>query len=275
MVFRVHFCIAIILLLSTQPLFAQKEVYSPYYLIKRKYENRSESDSAALPMVRVYIKMAKDEKNHSRLVEGYQDVIYYSLDDNKIKYADSALYSAQLSRDEKLIGRAHLSRGSVFYFTFKKYKLALEEFLKAYEYAKKGDDKYYINKVAYRLALVKSYIGYYDDALLLFRQTKDFFKQESEKKMHINLQYGNKRGYYNSLHQMSVCYRHMGKQKAADSIAEMGLALTAADKDYEQEFGYFLKEKGISEFSGRKYSNSINTLKSAKTVFQVLKILHG
>lgn len=261
---RHYFYIAILVLFCEQPLFAQKKVYSPYYQIKRNYENKAENDSTALPMVKAYIKLAKGVEDFPRLVEGYQDGIFFSLGGDKLKYADSAVYAAQVSKDENLMGRAHLSRGTVYYFNFKNYKQALKDFLNAYEFAKKGDDNYFTNKVAYRLALVKSYIGFYDDALALFKQTRDFFKRESEKNMHVNLQYGNKRGYYNSLHQMSVCYRHLGQRKSADSITEIGLALTAIDKDYEQEYGYFLKEKGLSEFDKGSFVQAISDLRSSK-----------
>jgi AraC-like DNA-binding protein len=261
---RIRFYLAIMVLFIAQSLFAQKEVFSPYYQIKRKYENRTENDTTALPLVTAYIRLAKEVGDYPRLVEGYQDAIFYSLNDRKLKYADSAVYAAQLSRDENLMCRAHVSKGTVYYFNFKKYKLALNEFLKAYEYAKKGDDQYYLNKVAYRLAVVKSYIGYYQEALVLFKQTKEFFKKESEKKTHVNLQYGNKRGYYNSLHQMSICYRNLGQQKKADSVTEIGLSLTALNEDFRQEYGYFLKERGISEFYKHQYLKSISTLKSSR-----------
>jgi AraC-like DNA-binding protein len=261
---RPHFFVVILTIFLAHPLFAQKEAFSAYYLIKRQYENRGENDAHALPLVRKYIYKAKKEKNYPRLIEGYQDGIFYSEPADKLKYADSAMIAARMSRKEKLIGRAHLSRGTVYYFNFKRYKLALADFLKAYEYSKKGDDKYYTNKVAYRLAVVKSYIGNYDEALILFKHTKDFFRKESERNIHVNLQYGNKRGYYNSLHQISICYRNLGQQKTADSITKIGLLLTEGHRDYKQEYGYFLKEKGISEYNCDKYKQAITTLRSSE-----------
>lgn len=242
------------------PLFAQKETITAYYKIKRQYENRVENDSSALPLVADFIRKAKIEKDYSRLVEGYKDGIYYSAASEKLKYADSAVLAAMMSKDENLMGMAYLSRGTVYYFNFKNYKRALEDFLNAYQYAEKGDDKYYANKVAYRLGIVKSYIGYYDEALILFEQTQKFFKKECEKNLHPNLQYGNKRGYYNSIHQLAICHRNLGNQKAADSLTAVGLSLTAGIKEYKQEYGYFLKEQGIREFYKRQYSTCINTL---------------
>ncbi|WP_316795530.1 hypothetical protein [Pedobacter agri] len=267
---RTHFCTAILVLFLSMPLFAQMEALSPYYKIKKKYENRKENDSTALALVNLYTQLAKSAEDYPKLVEGYQDGIFFSPN-NKVRYADSAVYVAQLSKDKTLMCKAYLSRGTVYYFSYKRYKLALEDFLKAYEYAKKGNDKYVINKVAYRLAVIKSYLGFYDEALNLFKQTQNFFRKASESKLHVNLLYGNKRGYYNSLHQMSICYRNLGQQRTADSITEIGLSCTTADSDYQQEYGYFLKEKGISQYYRHKYIQSIATLKLARKQNAIVK----
>ncbi|WP_345202622.1 helix-turn-helix domain-containing protein [Chryseobacterium ginsengisoli] len=79
--------------------------------------------------------------------------------------------------------------------------------------------------------------------------------------MHPNLIYDNRRGYYNSLHQMIVCYRNLGNYGLADSLISIGLLSTSSNEDFRQEYGYFLKEKGIGEFCKKEYQNSIRTLK--------------
>ncbi|MFP3836135.1 AraC family transcriptional regulator, partial [Chryseobacterium sp. SIMBA_028] len=67
-------------------------------------------------------------------------------------------------------------------------------------------------------------------------------------------------GYYNSLHQMAVCYRYLGNSKSADSLTNIGLALTSGNNEFRQEYGYFLKEKGIQQFREKDYQNSIKSL---------------
>jgi YesN/AraC family two-component response regulator len=261
---RPYFYVFIMLLFVGEPLFAQKEVYSGYYLIKRKYENRATNDSSALPLIRKYIAKAQVEKNYPRLVEGYLDAIQYSPNsDDKLRYADSAIMASNLTKNDSIISRAYLHKGIVYYFNFKKYKLALGEYMEAYEHSKKTNDQYHKNRLAYLIGVVKSYIGHYDEALELFKQTKAFFEGESRKKINCNLIYGNTRGYYNSLHQMSVCYRYLGKSKSADSLTNIGLSLTAGDQRHKQEYGYFLKEKGIREFWEKDYHNSIKSLNAS------------
>jgi hypothetical protein len=49
---RPHFFVVILTIFLAHPLFAQKEAFSAYYLIKRQYENRGENDAHALPLLK-------------------------------------------------------------------------------------------------------------------------------------------------------------------------------------------------------------------------------
>ncbi|UIR57815.1 AraC family transcriptional regulator [Sphingobacterium sp. SRCM116780] len=244
--------------------FAQKEEYSDYYKLQKKYENRPENDSTVLPLVAKYIQKAKKEKNYQKLVLGYKDGLVFSPDPaDKLKYADSVVCAALLTKDHEMISNAFMNKGVVYYFNLKKYKLALTEYLKAYEYCKDSKDQYHKNRLRYLIGVVKSYIGYYDEALAEFKNTRSFFESEIKKDLHSNLIYSNRRGYFNSLHQMAVCYRNLGQLKTADSIVYIGLSATLVNREYNQEHGYFLKERGISEYFREEYDRSIKTLESS------------
>jgi len=245
---------------------AQKEEYSKYYFIRRNYEVFSENDVRALPFIRQYIAEAKKDKDYGKLYQGYADGVEFSSDRNiKLKFADSTIIAAKLSRKDSLVSSAYLEKGVVYYFHFKKYQLALKEFLIAVQYADKGTDPYYKNRLNYLIGVVKSYIGYYDEALPIFMKTQNYFALELSKQQHPNILYDSRRGYYNSLHQMAICYRNMGKYSLADSLVSVGLTEIGANKEHRQEFGYFLKEKGISEFRKKKYTTAVASL-SASTV---------
>lgn len=255
----------ILLTILGECLFAQKnEEFSDYYILRRNYEGLPENDSSAIPFVEKYIAKAKKEKNYDRLVRGYLDAILFSPSPNdKLKFADSTIWASKMTRDEEKISSAYLEKGVVYYFQFKKYQFALDEFLKAYEYSINGKDIFYQNRLSYFIGIVKSYIGYYVDALGHFKKTSAFFQAESKKKMHPNLLYANIRGYLNSIHQMAVCYRNLKDYKTADSLVCIGLSETSGSKEFLQEYGYFLKERGIAEFRKKEYKNAISSLKSS------------
>lgn len=257
--------IFILLTIFSECLFAQKnEKYSDYYLIRRNYEGLSENDASAKPFINQYIAKAKKEKDYPRLVQGYLDGILYSpLPVDKLKFADSTIMASKMTGNNDQISSAYLEKGVVYYFHFKKYKLALDEYLKAYEYSRKSKDIFHQNRLSYLIGVVKSYIGYYEEAIEHFKHTSAFFQTELKKDMHPNLLYANIRGYYNSIHQMAVCYRNMGNYKPIDSLIGIGLSGTSESKEFMQEYGYFLKERGIEEFRKKQYQNAISSLKSS------------
>lgn len=253
--------IIVLYLLHCEFLCAQQEEYSKYYYIRRNYEVFSENDFRALPFIRQYIAEAKKDKDYDKLYQGYADGVEFSADRNeKLKFADSTIIAAKLSRKPELVSSAYLEKGVVYYFHFKKYQLALNEFLIAVQYAPKDVDPYYQNRLNYLIGVVKSYIGYYDDALPIFIKTRNHFASELKKQQDPNILYDSRRGNYNSLHQMAICYRNMGKFSLADSIVSIGLTEIGSTREHRQESGYFIKEKGISEFRKKEFSTAIASL---------------
>jgi len=246
--------------------FAQTEKLSDYYLSRRPYENSLENDSTALPAVGRYISKAKNEFNWKELYQGYKDALFYSADPvTKLKYADSLIYTARLAKDDNLLSSAYLSKGIVYYYNFRNYRLALNEYLKAYEKNKKNDDPYSRSKINYHIGVVKSYLGLYKNALENLQDARASFEDETRKDIHPNRMFSNLKGYYNTLHQMAVCYRNLGNFKTADSLVDLGLISTVKNEEYSQEYSYFLKEKGIGKYCAKEHHNAINLLRQSLT----------
>lgn len=257
-------CFQIITLLSVlcyDYLFAQKDDYSKYYYLRKNYEWFPENDVRAIPFIKRYIAEAKKDKNYPKLFQGYSDGVEFSADRaQKVRFADSTIIAAKLSCDSTLISAAYLEKGVIYYFHYKKYQLALNEFLIAFRYAENSKDLYYQNRLNYLIGVVKSYIGYYDEALKLFMKTENYFSKQIAKNPHPSIMYDSRRGYFNSLHQMVVCYRNMDKFHLADSITAVGLTEIGANREFRQESGYFLKERGISQLRKRDFVGTYASL---------------
>lgn len=265
---KIYFIIA---LLSVTIFSAQQKDISPYYEIKKNYENFPENDIRAFRFVNKYISAARKNRNYAHLVQAYKDAVYFSNDsDDKLKYADSTIAAALSSKNTDLISDSYLGKGIVYYFNYKQYKPALDEYLKAYKYSENSKDDYQKNEILYHLGIVKSHLGYSDAALVHFQKANDYFYKKSQEKAHPNLIFNNKKGYYNTLHRIIVCQRNLHNYQPIDSLINLGIAQTQNDSDYQQEYGYFLKEKGIEEFRRKNFSNALNDLqKSLKPISHI------
>ncbi|MGA9212366.1 AraC family transcriptional regulator [Kaistella sp.] len=240
-----------------------------YDKLRSKYENLSENDGSALQHINLFIQKAKQEKNRTQLVQGYRDGTFFSSDKSlKIKYADSAIISAKETSDNNLISTTYLLKGSLYYFYYKNYPAALTEYLKAYDYSKKGNDDYLKYKIVYQMGLVKSYLGYYDEALEYFKECIVYFEQKTKEKNHPNQVYNDTKGYLNSMHQAIACYQKINKYKTADSIINIGFNFTDQSKDFPLENAYFLKCKGISDYYHKNYKTAEESLTKALSVLK-------
>ncbi len=251
-------------------LFGNLEAQS-YDDLRKKYENLKENDEKALSTVSLLIAKAKKEKSNEELMHAYEDAVYYSSkNENKIIYADSTIAIAKKTLNNDLISRSYLGKGIIYYYNLKRYKYALYEYLKAYEYSKKGNDNYQKNKVIYHLGIVKSYLGYYNDALELFNECISYFEPKTIGNYHPNEIYNNSKGYLNSLHLAIVCYIHLGDFEKANFLTNKGLGFIErrGKNEFSLEKSYLLKCKGVLEFQNNDFNKAIQTFNQAIPILE-------
>lgn len=227
-----------------------------YSDLRKKYWIYEENDKRAFHYLDMYISRAKAEKNYTELFQAYDDAIRYSKN-KKIEYADSAISAAKLSTNTDLIGSSYISKGAVYYFTYRKFQPALNEYLKAFEYTKDTNDDFLKYQNLYHIGVVKSYLGYYKDALEIFKECSTYFKSKTSANIHPNLIKNHRKGYLNSLHQMIVCYQQLGNYKEAEKLIREGLQQTPKDSFFDLEKSYFYKSRAIIEFNRKSYHNSV------------------
>lgn len=262
---------SLIFLLFPLFLFAFEKKKPSYETIRKAYENLLKNDGQALPHVNKYIKKAKAEKDFEHLTQGYRDAVFFIKDEHKkLIYSDSMIYASLKSRDNDLIGLSYLGKGIIYYFNFKKFDKALDEYLKAYEYLKNTDDDYLKYKVIYHMGVVKSYLGYYTESKDHFDECLKFFSNQSTKKLHPNEVFNNRRGYFNALHQLIICHRNLKNYAIADSLLNVGLREIVGKEEFKLEKSYFSKCKGISEYNHQNYKAAIDILNQALP--EILKV---
>ncbi len=246
---------------------SQKKVTPSYDDIRKKYENLEKEDQNALPYVSAFIRKAKKEGNADKLCLGYKDAVYFSKDANlKLSYADSTIAAAFRSKKNELISDAYLGKGIIYYFNFRKFQLASDEYVKAHNYALKTDDEYLQKKIIYHLGVVKSYLGYYNKALELFNQSIRFNESKAKDEDNANLRFNYFRGYMNSLHQMIICHENLNQNAKADSLLMVGLSATKNKSEFTLEHAYFLKCAGSMYYKNNQYNDALYYLKKSLPV---------
>ncbi|MGA9212292.1 helix-turn-helix domain-containing protein [Kaistella sp.] len=257
--FTVFFCCAV----AT----AQNSV-EDYYTIRKEYSHWGENDTNALPAIAISIRLAKKNQNLKHLFYAYEDAVLYSPDrEDKLKYADSCVATAKKTQDASLISTALLGKGIVYYFNFRKFDKALDQYLLAAPRAEKTNDDYLKYKIKYNIGVVKSYLGYYDEALFYFRDCLYFFENNLKLNQQPSLRFNNTRGYLNTIHQMIICERQLNHREKVTRLLQLTNPYQNIP-DFRQEKGYFLKETGISAFRKGAYQQAADSLLAAEQLLQ-------
>jgi AraC-like DNA-binding protein len=215
------------------------------YLFER-IEATAEDKIKQAYYLQYFLNKAKTDKNSKEIVNGYKNYLFYSPEKLKFVYADSMIYTAKKANDNALIGSAYLSKGVVYYGQ-KKHKHALDNYLVADNYISKTSDKYLTYKVKYNIAGVKYYLGFYDEAISLYTECIDYFKEK------------NSRAYLNSLHLLGLCYNRIGNYGLCSEINEKGIQEGIRLENNEMK-DYFIHSEGINQYFKNNYTTAIKKI---------------
>lgn len=238
-----------------------------YKEISALFNAYKENDERAMVFVNLYLKKAKSEYNLKRLIRGYEEAIYYSeKPERKLLYADSAIIFAIKSGDDDKIARSYLGKGIVYYYNRRQYKPALDEYLTAFKYSKNSKDLYLRNKITYHLGMVKSYLGYYKEAVEHFIEAGSYFEKMAKDDENAAVKINNERGYFNSIYRLSTCYKHLHLYQKEDSLINIGLAGLQKRSEFLPELGLFRKGKGIQLLRKDRPSEALEQLMAARDI---------
>jgi len=218
------------------------------YLDERIEELELDSSKTAFYLY-VYLQKAKKEKNWTETVKGYQNLMHAAPEKLRSTYADSIVYAAKMTNDNVIIGSSYLTKGIVYY-SLKRHNQALDNYLIANNYISRTDDDYLIYKLKYHIALVKYYLGYYDEAISLLMQCVSHFKKDASQP------------YLNSLHSLGLCYNRQGNYGHVTEINTLGLQECKKLGIQKLEV-YFIHSEGINEYYKKDYASSIKKIQSS------------
>jgi len=248
-----------ITLLLSSPLPLQKDagpdslqVESFDYLYERIEEKAGQP--AAWWYIMAYRDKAKRDGDWEEISNAYHYALYESRGSDKLVYADSMVYAAERSGSNEAIGAAYLTKGIVCYHR-KALRPALDNFVEANKFISRTNDPYLVHKLKYHLALIKLYLGYYNEAVALLRPCVAYFEGK------------NPEAYVNALHSLSICYSRLGKfgeaqsgnKRAAAECRRLGL---------KQLQPFIELQKGINLFHIARYREAVTTIAATRAAIK-------
>lgn len=212
--------------------------------------NYKESDSLKERLyAQSWLAKAKSEKNDKQMALAYKSLIYKF--DKKLRhlYADSSVTAAKRTNSAELIGSAYMTKGIVYYDD-KKMMKALDNYLIAEDYISKTNDEYLIYKLKYCKALTKYYLGFYHEAITLFKECVTYFKEQND------------HAYVNSLYSLGQCYSRVNKYQLSSQINQIGIKAAIQFEIFRMK-SYFLFSEGINQSFKHNYVDAIKKLSLA------------
>lgn len=263
-----HFLICFCILFLAQDV-SGSNTLPDYDSWQARYAHLKKNDPAALPWIRRSIATAKITGNARHLMLAYEDAIFYNAQrDIKQRYADSTIQAAQRLDSPDDLAKAFLGKGIIWYFNYRDFPKALQEYTTAYALITDSGNQYLRHKVAYHMGVVKNHLGLYDEALPLFTGAADYFNSHRNNPSDPNAAYNNTRGYLNTLHQLAIIYRSTGKALELQNILEIWEPLVKGSDAFSQERAYFLKEKGIQHYNQHAWHSAALMLQQAAAMLQ-------
>jgi AraC-like DNA-binding protein len=248
----------VILLLIVHCAFAQRTANSSvdtlngksFDYLHNRFGNTINDPARSTIYATALLHKAKEEKvNFNHLTLAYKACIINSDPSSRLFYADSMISNAKKSRSDELIGSSYLTKGIIHYRRMEHMR-ALDNYLIADRYISQIDNPPLAHKTKYEIAKIKYYLGFYDEAIALFRECVAFFKEEND------------RAYLNSLHMLGQCYTRIGKYDLATETNNLAIEEGRLFEETGMEF-YFEHSEGINQCFKENYPVAIKKLTTA------------
>lgn len=215
------------------------------YLTAKTIEFKKDTNTAKI-YANAWLAKAKMEKNNLETIKAFRSVMYFEPKSLRINYSDSLLIESLKSKDNALIGNAYLSKG-IIYYDAKQLKLALNNYILANNYLIKTNDEYAKHKVKYSIAHTKYYLGFYDEAIALFNECIDYFKEEND------------RAYINSIHSLALCYTKKQDFMKSSELNKLGIKLVK-ELEIDEMTDYFTLSEGVNLFFSNNFKQAVVNL---------------
>ncbi|WP_156169039.1 helix-turn-helix domain-containing protein [Kordia jejudonensis] len=244
--------------------FAQEQhpMFEEFMSTRKQVRNKKMKSEEKEILAQDYLEKAKKTKDERFIGRGFY-LLAVKNDDVKIKhqYLDSAIsYTENLKGDKGFPVQAYMYRAHLF-FKHKKYQKALDNYFLAAEAEKLSPNVIYKFSIKYNIALLKRFLGEYDEAEVLFLECKAYREEEiisSESiKQEVSKKYIDR--YLNILFQLSSIYYETEQSSKCTALNKKGIQLA---KQYDDTYMYyaFVVNEGVNLTLKGKHKAAIDSL---------------
>ncbi|MCX2678898.1 helix-turn-helix domain-containing protein [Galbibacter sp. EGI 63066] len=209
----------------------------------------------AIKYANAYLKRAESNEDPAKVLNGYYFIAEVSESKLKLKYADSII---TFSKEKHIHNSFYPFLGYLIKadesFAIRDFKKSIDNYLNAKNSIIKDEQNYRSKEVSinYRIGLLKSRLGHYDEALAIFKNVYKFYSDK--KSDSYNSEY-----YLMGLFALSDGYLRTGKLDSSRIFNKKGLIETKmlGNNNYRQ---YFIFNEGLAAYKQKNYEASIDSL---------------
>lgn len=196
------------------------------------------------------IKKAKKERNQEMLIVGFDLKSTTFNNEQKLIYLDSIINLTKNKSNKYQPSSSYLGKG-IFYYNIRDFKSALNNFIKAREFALKHENQVFIFKSNYNIGILKNRLGDNIGALSLLKKN---LKKTSE------LPFVDNHEMFNSIFALATVYNEINVLDSATYYNNYGYKKSIQLKSQKFE-NYFRLNEGVNLFHKKKYISALDSLK--------------
>ncbi|TSE03810.1 helix-turn-helix domain-containing protein [Aquimarina algiphila] len=241
----------------------------PDSLVGKSYEQLNESYlkiyndtlKSNIYLNTILTKAIKDN-NRERQARSYCYLSYYAKNDSeKLALLNKSIEISENLSDASYLLLPYSFKGS-YYYNKGNYSSALNNYLKILEVAREVNSINYIYITKHNIALVKTHLGKYEEALSLFKE--DFLYEKNKKD--FDLEY-----YLESLLALADSYRYNKILDSATFYNKEGIVKSI--NEYKKKYSSFVINEGINQYYKKNFAaakDSIDKGLSLKNIYNPL-----
>ncbi|NHN26334.1 helix-turn-helix transcriptional regulator [Flavobacterium jejuense] len=205
---------------------------------------------------RIFLNKAKKSDSQLMIAKGYYMTSLLFDSHESIKYLDSVAYYSEKESNEKFPMIAFYEK-AVKLDILREFNLALENYIKAENWAKKNNDLDYVFKSKYSIALLKSEdMGEPYDALVLYKECYVFYRENKE------LNNAFYEDYLRSIFAIADVYKSLKNIDSTSFYNRLGY-VESLKSNNERLLAFFILNEGANQYLKKNYKAAIDSIDKA------------